>query len=342
MKKTHFLGAAVSISIIAGLLSFVLLSGIGFSIGGVLSPAFYDGLMGMNIIMLILGLVFLGVSMGALFSATRFLAHMRALGLAAITSLIVALIGSVFYWQQMTSYTIVALAFVAGITAAGFLSSKARGTKFSVGFEHAGKAMLIMAIVACVGTLIVVTVDAKPYEDQFIEGITGIAVIDVDEATVEQMVRAENPKMDFNTFLAQLASGYPGYTLEDQQKVEQLYSDYEADYEAEVARSVQETMSTINESKEASSTLIRSTSYFELMYKYISVSYGLAMLLLLGLSAIVSAPVAGGVSTVLHRPLPKAAHPQPKEKAPAVWEEEKAVEQHKKLEELEDQAMGKK
>ncbi|MCK4327671.1 MAG: hypothetical protein KAW41_04310 [Candidatus Diapherotrites archaeon] len=344
MMKKHFLGAASAISISAGMCAVGLLSTIGFSIANLMSPSFYYGLLGLNAVLLLLGLGLLGVSMGALFSATRFLGSIRAAGLAALVSLIVVLFGAVFFWTQMTTYTVIGLAYVIGTTVAGFMSSKAKGSKFGIGFEHAKKAMIAIAIVSFVGVLVVVAVEPEPYRDQFVTGVTGVAMLgvdDLDEGQIRQLIiEKSGPKMEWGEFISQVAPDYASYRLEDQQEVEALYASYSADYEAALDAEVQVTLTRISESEETAGTLIRSLSFFEFIFKNIELSYAgaiLALFLVTGTLAV--APAAGGTSLVFHKPLPEEAKPRPKEKAKPLWDEEKGKAKQKKLKELEERAM---
>ncbi len=335
MDKKRYVMATASISTIAGLIAIVLFSRLGFSIAKVADPSLYANALARSPLVLILSLALMGVSLGALFAGARFLGKLQATGVSAMAMLIAALVGSVVFWNHITSYTLLALGAVAGASIGGLFASGARGTRFGIGFDQAKKAVVTIAIVALVGTMLVVSGNTEYYRDQFMSSITGMAAVStssINNATIEQMVRNANPQMGWDDFLTQAGvTDYGALTPEQQQTLQQMYHNYTIEYEGAVAKAVAATRENLANSTNASATILNSLSFFRLILDNIALFYAISLAAIVMLAgSIVIEPVAGLTSWAFQKPLPEKLQPKPKdEMLDVAWASEQPLLEHK-------------
>ena len=318
MNKKYYIIASASISIIAGLIAVALFSALGFSIAKVADPTFYTSFLGLKMVELVLSLVFMGISLGALFAGVRFLGKVQAIGTSLIITLITALIGSVMFWSHISSYTILAAGLVCGAAIGGLFASSAKGTKFGIGFDQTKKVFVVLAIVAFLGTMLMVSGNEEYYRNQFsssITGLTSISASEIDNSTLEQMVRNTNPRMTWDEFVVEAqVNDYNSLTVEQQQTLRELYHNYTINYENAVAGAVQTTRENLANSSAASSTILNSLSFFKAILDNIALFYAAALAsAILLLESIVIAPVAGLTSWAFQKPLPERLQPKPKD-----------------------------
>ena len=310
--------AAASVSIITALIGILLFSGLGFSIAKVVDPTFYTGLLFGNPFGLLMSLVFMGISLGALFAGARFVGKLQAVGMSAMVALVAALVGSVMFWSQITSYTLLAFGALMGMAVGGLFASGAKGSKFGIGFDQAKKVIVAVAVIALVGTMIVVSGNEGYYKNQFtssITGMTSVSASDIDNSTIEQMIMNANPRMTWDEFLVQSkVNEFDSLSASQQNELKALYHNYTISYNQAVAAAVGTARKNLANSKEASSTILNSLSFFKVILDNIALFYAIslaAMILLAG--SVVIEPVAGATSWAFQKPLPERLQPKPKE-----------------------------
>ena len=326
MKKNWFMATTTAVSVVAGLLGIMLLGGIGFSIMRLADPLFYAEALTLYAWNILLGLVLIGVSLGALFSAARFSSKIPAAVIGALASLIVVMIGTTFFWKQISSYTIVALGYFIGVTFATLCASGSRGSAFHVGFEHAKKVAAVVAIVALVGAFFLVSSSEKDYQDQFKRGVTGIGGMSLDsmnDSELASLIMAKTPKMTWDEFAAQIP-GDSYDTLPQEQKAwyQAQYQNYSTDYESKVAQAVADTREQSNMSEKAAELALSATSFGQLAMDNIALFYAMSLaLVLLSAQAVIVSPAAGATSMLFHLNLKNLRGKKEEEFTP-VWDDE--------------------
>jgi len=325
MKKNQFMAAATGTSVLAGLLGIMLLGGMGFSIARLTDPVFYAEAITLYAWNILLGLVLIGVSLGALFSAARFIGKIQAAVLGALTSLIVVMIGTTFFWQQISSYTIIAFGYFLGATFASLCASQAKGSSFNIGFEHTKKATAVLAVVALVGSFLLVASADRDYRDQFKRGVTGISAMSLDsmnDSEIAGLIIAKTPKMSWENFSAQLAPPYDTLTEADKADARKWYEEnYTVNYEAQVAQAVKDTREQLDKSQAAADLALSATSFGQLVMDNIALFYALSLaLMMVTAQAIIVAPSAGLTSWLFHRPLTNLRGKK-EEEFTAVWDD---------------------
>lgn len=317
MNKKQYLMATAGVCIIAGLISVVLFSSTGFAIAKVIDPSFYTEIFGEQLVPLLGSLLFIGISLGAVFSGARFLGKIQAIGISMICGLIVILVGSILFWDRMETYTVLAFGLLLGMALGGLFASNAHGTKFGIGFEQTKKVFVVMAIVAFIGTWVTVGLNEDQYKEQFTSAITGLTAVsagEIDDATLEQMIREQSPKVTWEQFLVQAQiTDYDSMPPEQQVLFQELYQNYTTNYEAGVKEAVEIAKQNLAASGGTSETIMQSISFFQVMLDNIAFLYAaaLASMILLAESIIV-APFAGLTSWMFQKPLPERLQPKPK------------------------------